>query len=74
MRKYYTRPCNFSYGNLAKNLIKKKLALPLCGNKHIAFDQIEILSRSEKSKLINIKNISKLKKNIRKIVLKDLKK
>ena len=74
MRRYYTRPCNFSYGNLAKNLIKKKLALPLCGNKSIAFNQIEILSRSEKPKLISIKNVSKLKKNIRKLVLEDLKK
>ena len=74
MRRYYTRPCNFSYGNLAKNLIKKKLALPLCGNKSIAFNQVEILSRSEKPKLISIKNVSKLKKNIRKLVLEDLKK
>ena len=45
MRKYYTRACNFYYGTNAKNLIKKKLALPLCGNKNIAFDNIEILSR-----------------------------
>ena len=44
MRKYYTRACNFSYGLEARDLIKKKLALPLCGNKNIAFKQIEILS------------------------------
>ena len=24
MRKYYTRPCNFYYGNYARRLIKKK--------------------------------------------------
>ena len=24
MRKYYTRPCNFYYGNYAKNLIKQQ--------------------------------------------------
>jgi dihydropteroate synthase len=74
MRKYYTRACNFYYGTNAKNLIKKKLALPLCGNKNIAFDNIEILSRKEKTKLINIKNIKKLPNRIKKNVLTDLKK
>ena len=74
MRKYYTRACNFYYGTKAKNLIKKNLALPLCGNKNIAFDNIEILSRNKKKKLINIKNIKKLPTQIKKIVLKDLKK
>ena len=29
MRKYYTRPCNFYYGNYAKKLITSKKALPL---------------------------------------------
>ena len=38
MRKYYTRPCNFYYGNYARKLISKKKALPLCGNNLIAFD------------------------------------
>ena len=51
MRKYYTRACNFYYGTRAKNLIKKKLALTLCGNKNIAFDNIEILSRDKKKKI-----------------------
>ena len=27
MRKYYTRPCNFFYGNYAKKLIKTRKAL-----------------------------------------------
>ena len=58
MRKYYTRACNFYYGTNAINLIKKKLALSLCGNKNIAFDKIEILSRDKKAKLIHIKNIN----------------
>ena len=31
----------------AKKLIKKKLALPLCGNKNIAFDKIEIITRKK---------------------------
>ena len=74
MRKYYTRACNFYYGAEAKNLIKKKLALSLCGNKNIAFDSIEILSRDKDVKLLNIKNIKKLPNKIKKIVLVDLKK
>jgi len=73
MRKHYTRACNFYYGTNAKNLIKKKLALPLCGNKNIAFDNIEILSRDKKTKLIHIKNIEKLSNPIKSIVSKDLK-
>ncbi len=74
MKKYYTRACNFHYGTIAKNLIKKKLALSLCGNKDIAFDSIEILSRDKPTKRINIKNIKKLPNQIKKIVLTDLKK
>ena len=49
MAKYYTRSCNFYYGKLAYQLIKKKKALPLCGNKRIAFDKLEIFSRNIKS-------------------------
>jgi dihydropteroate synthase len=74
MRKYYTRACSFHYGATAKNLIKKKLALSLCGNKVIAFDNIEILSRNKLTKRINIKDIKKLPNQIKKIVLIDLKK
>ena len=47
MRKYYTRPCNFHYGNYAKDLVKNKKALPLAGNSHIVFDQIEIFKRKK---------------------------
>ena len=68
MRNYYTRACNFYHGTKAQNLIKKKLALPLCGNKSLAFDHIEILSRKNKSKVIHIKKISLL---IKKRVLID---
>jgi dihydropteroate synthase len=74
MKKCYTRACNFYYGATAKNLIKKQLALSLCGNADIAFDSIEILSRDNPTKRINIKNIKKLSKQIKKIVLVDLKK
>ena len=64
MTKYYTRACNFYYGTKAKFLIKKKVALPLCGNKNIAFDRIEIISRQNKKilskniKISQIKNLS----------------
>jgi dihydropteroate synthase len=74
MRKYYTRACNFYYGANARKFINKKLALPLCGNKNIAFDNIEILSRDKKTKLISIKNIEKLPNNIKATVFKDLNK
>ena len=73
MRKHYTRACNFYHGAKATNLINKGLALTLCGNKNIAFDNIEILTRDKKTQLINIKNIKKLPDKIKKIVLKDLK-
>jgi len=48
MKKYYTRPCNFYYGNYAKKLIKKKKAFPVAGNLNIAFDQVEIFQRRKK--------------------------
>ena len=47
MIKYYTRACNFYYGANARLLIRKKLALSLCGNKGIAFDKIEIFTRNK---------------------------
>ena len=76
MRRYYTRACNFYHGRIARNLIKKKLALPLCGNKEIAFSEIEILSRKKKenSKFISIKSIKNLGKNLKKVVQTDIKK
>ena len=73
MKEYYTRACNFYYGTTAKKLIKKNLALSLCGNKNIAFDNIEILSREKLTKRINIRNIKKLPNQIKKIILVDIK-
>jgi len=59
----------------ARTLINKKLALALCGNKNIAFDNIEILSRDKKNtKVINIKKIKNLGNQLKTIVLNDLKK
>ena len=77
MRKYYTRPCNFYYGNYAKNLIKNKKALPLAGNNNISFDQLEILQRQKgkiaKSYIYSINEIKKLNGEIKDTVRVDLK-
>jgi len=77
MRKYYTRPCNFYYGEQAKDLIKSKKALPLTGIKNIAFDQLEIFERKKKkvkSYICLITNVEKLKKEIKNTINEDLKK
>ncbi len=77
MTKYYTRACNFYYGINAKLLIKKKLALPLCGNKTIAFDKVEVFTRKSNkvlSKIINLKKINNLATSCRKKVKQDLRK
>ena len=77
MIKYYTRACNFYYGTKAKQLIKKKSAFPLCGNKHHAFDKIEIITRKKDnvtSKIIKIKKINNLNTILKKKVRQDLKK
>ncbi len=77
MNRYYTRACNFYYGDNARLLIRKKLALPLCGNKNIAFDKIEIFIKKNNkvsSKVINIKKINSLGFSLKKKVKQDLKK
>ena len=77
MRKYYTRACNFYHGRAARSLIKKNKAFPLNGKKDIAFDKLEIFSREKgkvKTRLINIKDINTLNKNLKKIIKHDLKK
>ena len=71
MVKYYTRACNFYYGSISVEKVKKKLSLPLHGNKSISFDSIEIISRKNKQK-INIKKINKLKKQIKKKISFDI--
>ncbi len=71
MKKYYTRACNFYYGNKARDLIKVKKALPLNGNKNISFDHIEILSR-DNCRLIHVNKIKNLPLKIKKKINKDL--
>ena len=64
MRKYYTRPCNFYYGNCAEDLIRNNKAFSLAGNQKIAFDQVEIFQRNSKgaakSEFYSIKEIKDL--------------
>ena len=73
MYSHYTRVCNFYYGNKSKFLINKKKTLPLSNNKKISFDHIEIISRNSK-KIISIKKINKLPKNLKKQINLDIKK
>ena len=70
MQKIYVRPMSLSYGSNAYNLIKLKKALPICGNKKLAFSNIEIAIRGKKNKFKNIDITQikylpiKLKKNV----------
>ncbi len=72
MKKYYTRVCNFYYGDNSKKLVKQKKSYPLKGNVDISFDKIEILTRKS-SKIIHIKKINNLSKNLKKQIKKDIK-
>tara|TARA_B100000900_G_scaffold371179_1_gene350253 strand:- start:19 stop:1071 length:1053 start_codon:yes stop_codon:yes gene_type:complete len=73
MSRYYTRVCNFYYGKVSKNLVKKKKSFPLHQIKEISFDQIEIITRKSKKK-IPIKKIKDLSKSLRNKINFDLKK
>ena len=72
MVKYYTRVCNFYFGSNSLEKVKKKLSIPLHGNKLISFDTIEILSRKNVRR-INIGEIHSLNKLIKKKIKLDLK-
>ena len=50
MIKYYTRACNFYYGPISLEKVKKKQSIPLHGNRLISFDTIEILTRKKNQK------------------------
>ena len=76
MIKYYTRACNFYYGPISIEKVKKNQSIPLHGNKLISFDTIEILSRKNIKK-INIKEINKIKSKVKKkfyLILKNISK
>ncbi len=72
MIKYYTKACNFYFGSISIEKVNKRLSLPVHGKKSISFDTIEILSR-KKIRKINIKEIGKLEKKLKKKILFDLK-
>ena len=65
MPRYYTRVCNFYYGNHSKELVKKKKSLPLHQIEEISFDQIEIISRTSKKKIF-INQVKYLSKSLKK--------
>ena len=71
MKKYYTKVCNFYYGEKSKTLVSQKKTLPLNGNNQISFDRIEIITRNSK-KNIKIKDIKKLSSILKKKVNRDL--
>ena len=71
MSRYYTRVCNFYFGNKSKTLVKKKKSLPLNGTNQISFDQIELVSRKYKKK-ISINRINTLPDKLRRKVKFDL--
>ena len=48
MQRYYTRACNFYFGNQSKILVNKKKSIPLHNIKEISFDHIEIITRKSK--------------------------
>ena len=73
MPRYYTRACNFYYGNYSKKLVNKKKAIALNHLKEISFDKIEIITRKSKRK-ISINQIKKLSKSLKKKINNDLKK
>ena len=77
MRKYYTRPCNFYYGNHANKLLSDKKANSLAGRLDIAFDQIEVFER-KKNKIVSsnfydISQVDSLSDEIKTLIKEDLK-
>ena len=72
MKKYYTRVCNFAYGKSSIKLVSEKKNFTLSGNKEFSFSQIEIITRNSK-KRIDLKDIKKLPRLLRKNINQDLK-
>ena len=73
MSRYYTRVCNFYFGNRSKFLVNKKKSIPLHQIKQISFDHIEIITRKTK-KRISINQIKQLPKNLKKKINADINK
>ncbi len=73
MNRYYTRACNFYYGNHSKSLVNKKKSIPINQNKEISFDHVEIITKKSKRK-ISIFDIKNLPKKLKVKVNLDIKK
>ena len=73
MSRYYTRVCNFYYGNHSKKLVNKNKSIPLNGIKEISFDQVEIITRNSKKKIF-LNKIKYLPKLLKEKVYLDLRK
>ncbi len=71
MNRYYTRACNFYYGEYSKKLVSQKKTLPLNNRKNISFDCVEIITRNSLKK-ISIHKLNKLPKSLRNKVRKDI--
>ena len=71
MKKYYTRVCNFYYGDESVKKVKNKTSIPLNNNKFISFDTLEIITRRNKRK-IHIKDINSQNKELKKKIKIDL--
>ena len=73
MSRYYTRVCNFYYGNQSKKLVKQNKTIPLHQMNEISFDQVEIITRNSKKKIF-INKVKNLHASLRDKVSFDLKK
>ena len=62
MIKYYTKACNFYFGSISKEKIKKRQSIPLHGDNLISFDTVEILTRNKKKEKLIFKILIDLKK------------
>ena len=52
MSRYYTRACNFYFGTISKEKVKKRLSIPIHGNNLISFDTVEFFQEKVLKKLI----------------------
>ena len=73
MPRYYTRVCNFYYGEHSKKLVNQNKTISLNKIKEISFDQIEIITRKSKKKIF-INQINLLPKSLKKKINSDLEK
>ncbi len=73
MQRYYTRACNFYFGNQSRILVNKKKSISLHNIKEISFDHIEIITRKSKKK-ISINQIKQLPKNLKNKINLDINK